>query len=720
MTISYKINLFIITFIVVLSLASFIGFGVFMYNSSLMQSITRDLTKKYNDTLAQESFEEFNAFLKAIQASSGIAQDLGELFYALKDTLTRKELEDLMNVEYHKAFARETSLLGGGAFYEPNVFYPEDYDFHHFVSKILTAQGIPDEKSVQWLGDEWAWDVDTYEEGWYQIVLPKGWSRSSPRDKRHYWSELYIDTSVNALMVTVSLPMYSDDQRIVGVATVDVSLATLQQVVTSVSLPTPSTIMAGFSTINNATFAMSKSTDYQIVPYPTGSWLSQLEQLKPGQTFINEDFSFQGVSYSLYASVHESGIGVAMLVPNAEKYQAVDALQKAERMVVIIIVFTMLIIILGIIYTLKKWVVTPIKEGFGFLENVAKGDLSQPIEANSKKGLDEMQGALITIQGNLKKGMDELNDQILKMTKLDKQLNTVIAESSDDLEVITDNMDFMEAKVNTQMESVLTASDSAVEILDHAGSFEITVHTQVEYITKSSAAIKQMVTNITAVRSIVANTSRTTDTLSKSSESGHRMLLKLAEELKEIEEQSATLQTANKTISDIAGQTNILAMNAAIEAAHAGEAGRGFAVVAGEVRKLAELAGKESESISTEIKKMERAIEQISQVSNETVGAMDTIFREIKVMDTSFDTVNKAIAEQAAGGNQILTALKDIQDMTGQVREGAGVIHQRSGSIHEEMEKLQKISREVTEITHKVRLAGKSIASFLENAKKLA
>jgi hypothetical protein len=60
-----------------------------------------------------------------------------------------------------------------------------------------------------------------------------------------------------------------------------------------------------------------------------------------------------------------------------------------------------------------------------------------------------------------------------------------------------------------------------------------------------------------------------------------------------------------------------------------------------------------------------------------------------------------------------------MQDMARQVQEGAGVIHRRSGAVHEEMEKLQKISQDVTESAHQVRLAGKGIASFLENAKEL-
>jgi methyl-accepting chemotaxis protein len=81
--------------------------------------------------------------------------------------------------------------------------------------------------------------------------------------------------------------------------------------------------------------------------------------------------------------------------------------------------------------------------------------------------------------------------------------------------------------------------------------------------------------------------------------------------------------------------------------------------------------------------------------------------------------VRNAVEEQAAGGSQILTALKTIQDMTVQVQDGAGAIHQKSGDIQREMGNLQKISHDFTGSVHEVRIASGSIADFLENAKNI-
>jgi methyl-accepting chemotaxis protein len=218
----------------------------------------------------------------------------------------------------------------------------------------------------------------------------------------------------------------------------------------------------------------------------------------------------------------------------------------------------------------------------------------------------------------------------------------------------------------------------------------------------------------------VGKASAITEELSKSSEAGRKSLNSLTEELTHISEQSAFLEEANAALVNIAAQTNILAMNAAIEAAHAGEAGRGFAVVSGEVRKLAEESNRESNSISQEIKAMRDGIDRIRHVSTETVDTMGDMFTDVKDMQSSFNTVNAAVEAQASNGRQILEALEALRSTTEQVRDGSQKIQQESGAIHGTIESLKGISKTVNESILDVQQASKEITQSLDVARKIA
>ena len=328
--------------------------------------------------------------------------------------------------------------------------------------------------------------------------------------------------------------------------------------------------------------------------------------------------------------------------------------------------------------------------------------------------------SMLDSESALRQEMDEANQRHLAAS-VDKsnRLNDVMVESFDAIEHISKHIDVIESKVRVQMQSMRGASQSARGIFEQADSFREKVRTQTDSIAMSSKAVSQMVSNVDSIRSIAGDTRNTAETLMRSSEVGQKMLVELTDDLKQMEEQSAALHGANKAIVDIAGQTNILAMNAAIEAARAGEAGKGFAVVAGEVRKLAELSVKESEKISAEIQKMERAMKQIGDVSNATVGSLDTIFSGIRDMVSSFGGMDKAVEAHASEGTHVLDALRMVQETSGQVREGSGLIHEQSTFIHKEMNAQEATSAELTRTVNEMRASEQDVARFLEKAKEI-
>jgi len=334
------------------------------------------------------------------------------------------------------------------------------------------------------------------------------------------------------------------------------------------------------------------------------------------------------------------------------------------------------------------------------------------------------------LNAELNKERDNLRQEVEKATAdisahLDKatadgeKLNKVILESSKALSIIHDNTEETLVETTVQLKSVEQTTEHISQIVKSINNLEEAVETQASHISTSSASIEQMVANIASIRSITNDITKTADNLAQASASGNEKMQKLAVEVGNLHERAVMLQEANKIIQDISAKTNLLAMNAAIEAAHAGESGKGFAVVADEIRKLAEMAGKESKHIKDEIRKMDNSIKSISGVTAETVKSMNIIFNEIKTMDSAFAQVNNAVEEQAEGGAQILTAISHIKDETGTVRTGSEDIQTQSGSIFNEMQKLQEISTNVTRKVNEVNDASKQISAVLENAKEI-
>ncbi|MDR1317370.1 MAG: methyl-accepting chemotaxis protein [Spirochaetales bacterium] len=362
----------------------------------------------------------------------------------------------------------------------------------------------------------------------------------------------------------------------------------------------------------------------------------------------------------------------------------------------------------------------PINQVARAASTLADMQLDLDLPTGRRDEIGKLQGALHFIRTKLKKTMEDINNEHLGQKNISGNLRNSIRDSSEGLGVITSNMEEVQAKAGVQMESVTNTAVSLEGIIRHIHSLDEAVDTQARHIESSSDSIEKMVHNIDSVREVVRHTGQSAKNLGDASEAGRMKLDDLGGELKHIAEQSAFLEETNATLSRIAAQTNILAMNAAIEAAHAGEAGRGFAVVAGEVRKLAESANKESKSISDEIKKMKNVITKIEQVSGETIQTMNMMFAEVTDMRTAFASVNEAVESQAEKGTLVLRTLETIRGTTEQVRTGSDEIQKESGIIYKTVEDLKSISADLNESVLDVQRACKDIAGALSTAQTTA
>ena len=208
-------------------------------------------------------------------------------------------------------------------------------------------------------------------------------------------------------------------------------------------------------------------------------------------------------------------------------------------------------------------------------------------------------------------------------------------------------------------------------IQNMAESLDAHVSEQSAAVIQSSSAIEEMIANIQSVSGSLHKNTENVKYLQEASEIGHAGLNGVVTDIQKITRESESLLEINSVMQNIASQTNLLSMNAAIEAAHAGEAGKGFAVVADEIRKLAESSSEQSKTISAVLKKIKSSIDTITKSTEDVLKKFDAIDDGVKTVAEQDKNILTAMDEQGQGSKQILQAMGRLNELTQGVKKEA-------------------------------------------------
>jgi methyl-accepting chemotaxis protein len=234
------------------------------------------------------------------------------------------------------------------------------------------------------------------------------------------------------------------------------------------------------------------------------------------------------------------------------------------------------------------------------------------------------------------------------------------------------------------------------QITANIGKLKGHVDRQGESVAQSSSAIEEMLANIRSVTQTLVKNSDNVKSLIEASEVGRTGLQEVSTDIQEIARESEGLLEINAVMENIASQTNLLSMNAAIEAAHAGEAGKGFAVVADEIRKLAENSGEQSKTISAVLKKIKDSIDKITRSTGSVLDKFEAIDTGIRTVSDQEENIRCAMEEQSVGSKQILEAIGQLNEATRLVKDSSEEMLDGSRQIIRESKNLELATQEIS------------------------
>ncbi len=415
------------------------------------------------------------------------------------------------------------------------------------------------------------------------------------------------------------------------------------------------------------------------------------EQVKAGNDYKASGVEIQGEKYYVYYSPVYSDDGEILgMAFSGERQSTVDNSVAGTLMNLFIISGVLLVLCVGIMIVLAFRIRRPLMITSGYIERVADGDLSGRPECSSV--------------------ISEVKTLINASTSLADKLGGIVTEVDEHAGILDDRM----ASLNALAEANSTSTNQIRQVMDDLSSTAVTLADNVQSV---NAKVNEMGDNMSAINSEAVtlndnsdkmnmagqNASESMSLVLTSSHTASDIIAQLIEQVNETNKAIASINEAVELISDITAQTNLLSLNASIEAARAGQAGRGFAVVASEIKQLADQSSQGADSIKN-------IADNILEKSNRSViltGRMKELAEQeqtdIGNAKESFDILNRIIEENAAIAQTVMDKTKNLEalklDIINSVSELSAISEENAASNEEVTARVTEIAESVNRIS---------------------
>ena len=545
------------------------------------------------------------------------------------------------------------------------------------------------------------------------------------RSGKPFISEPLLARTTQKLIQVISVPIYDNNHQIVGILSADIDGLWLSgQIKDIVVGQTGYCYILGFTGIaiahknsdavkNRLNMVEKSKTDESLVSLGLFAQRAIDSDKSEVGTYI-----YNGVkNIASYTEMKSSGWTIVITAPYNEFMGTVNSLRTSMIGIGVVI----LVIALIIVYLIAGAMVKPVQTAVDVLKNIAQGEgdltVRLPVTGNDEvTDLSEYFNETIVKIGT---SIRQVGINSNTMEEIGNELASNMAETASAVHQISANIDGVKQQAMTQAASVTETAATIEEIVRTIKQLNTSIETQAASVAQSSSSVEQMVANIASIGQTLDKTDEVVKDLTAATGDGKATLVTSNSVTQKIAEESGSLMEASSVIQHIASQTNLLAMNAAIEAAHAGEAGKGFAVVADEIRKLAEESSMQGKTITTTLKTLSGEIETLSASSKTVEAKFNAIFTLAEQVKEMSARLTEAMDEQENGSKEVLTAIKSINTVTVEVQAGSEEMLKGSESVAGEMQKLDALTRIITDSMNEMASGAVQISNAIQEVSEI-